>query len=263
MVKVKDLITRAEQIAAEEPAYQQGHDGHDGLCDCIGLIIGAIRRAGGQWRGLHGSNYAARSELADKIAPITGSGDLQPGEVVFKAYEPGQGGYNLPKRYGAGGESYNGDLRDYNHVGLVVSINPLRIRHMTSPRAKMDTKLGKWGWHGYLKKVDYSESGDEGGKEMEKVIISGGNPDEPIRLRKAASTTSAILAEMPQGSEAELIEDKGAWIQITWSGKTGYVMSIFVHRVDDGGQDGETVSVNRAELEKIYDTIGDMLGLRG
>ena len=256
-IPVREFLAKAEAIAAEEPAYQSGHDGHDGFCDCVGLIIGAIRRAGGQWRGLHGSNYAARSELREKIQPIVGTGELLPGDVVFKAYEPGQGGYNLPKRYEPGGESYNGDLRDYYHIGIVESVYPLRIRHMTTPKAKMDTSIGKWGWHGQLKKISYSG----GEKKMEKVIISGGNPNEPIRLRKAASTGSAILAEMPQGSEAELIEGGGAWNQIVYSGITGYVMSVFVHRKEDPA--GETITVSKVELEKIYNMIGDMLGMRG
>ncbi|MBQ9632239.1 MAG: hypothetical protein IJV04_04895, partial [Lachnospiraceae bacterium] len=63
MISVTDFLARVEQIAAEEPGYQLGHSGDDNQCDCIGLIIGAIRRAGGQWRGIHGSNYAARNEL--------------------------------------------------------------------------------------------------------------------------------------------------------------------------------------------------------
>lgn len=83
-VNVKKFLTEVEAIASEEPAYKLGHYGQDGLCDCIGLIIGAIRRAGGEWRGTHGSNYAARKEVV-ALHPIYGSGELQPGEVVFKA----------------------------------------------------------------------------------------------------------------------------------------------------------------------------------
>lgn len=261
MITVKDFLAAVEQIAAEEPAYQQGHDGHDGLCDCIGLIIGAIRRCGGQWRGIHGSNYAARQEIADRVQPIAGSGDLEPGEVVFKGYEPGQGGYNLPAKYETGGEYYNGDLRDYYHVGIVESVYPLRIRHMTTPRPKMDTSIGKWGYHGKLKKIKYS--GTDGGEKMETVIISGGNHDQPVRLRKTASTSSSILAEIPQGSTAELLDDGGTWCKVAWNGLTGYVMGVFVHNGAGPDPDPGNVSVNRAELEKIYDIIGDWLGLRG
>jgi hypothetical protein len=257
VVRVADFLTRIEQIAAEEPRYQHGHDGSDGYCDCIGLIIGAIRRAGGQWRGLHGSNYAARSEVVS-LKKITASSALGVGDVVFKAYEPEQGGYNLPSRYDPGGSDYNGDIRDYYHVGVVVSTYPLRIRHMTSPRPKMDTSLGKWAYHGRLKKIDYS-----GGHEMGTVTISGGNQDQPVRLRKAASTSSSILAEIPQGSTAELLDDGGTWCKVSWNGLTGYVMGVFVHNGAGPAPDPGNVSVNRAELEKVYDIIGDWRGLRG
>ena len=37
-VDVKLFLAEAENIAAEEPGYQKGHYGQDGLCDCIGLM---------------------------------------------------------------------------------------------------------------------------------------------------------------------------------------------------------------------------------
>ena len=137
------FVAKTEEIAAEEPAYRHGGSGTDGTCDCIGIIIGAIRRAGGQWRGIHGCNYAARTEMKN-LDRIVSTGDLIVGEVVYRVYEPGQGGYNLPERYGPGGQSYTGDLRDYYHVGIVESVHPLRIRHMTKPKPKMDTSIDKY-----------------------------------------------------------------------------------------------------------------------
>jgi hypothetical protein len=258
-IQYKQFLTKVEEIAAEEPGYQRGHYGQDHLCDCIGLIIGAIRRAGGEWRGTHGSNYAARAEV-DKIKPIVGTGDLRPGEVVFKAYDPGQGGYKLPGKYEKGGEYYNGDLRDYYHVGVVMSVYPLRIRHMTTPRQKTDTSIGKWSYHGCLKKISESE---EEGKPLGKVIISGGNPDKEINIRASASIKGVDLGDIPQGAEAELIEGGGYWNRIRWNGITGYVKSEFVHPVEEAAAAGETVTVNRAELEKAYDILGGLLGLRG
>lgn len=263
MIPVRTFIAKAEEIAAEDPRYNNkgGHDGTNGLCDCIGLIIGAIRRAGGQWRGMHGSNYAARKEIV-KLTKIASVHELQVGEAIFKAYEPGQGGYDLPSRYEHGGSYYNGDLRDYYHVGIVESVSPLRIRHMTSPRVKMDTSLGKWSYHGRLKKIDYTGSG-KGEQTMETVTIQGGNPDAPIRLRAGASTTSAILANIPQGSQADLLEDGAVWSHISWNDRTGYVKTEFVVKGGSGSHDGETISVSRAELEKAYDILGNLLGLRG
>ncbi len=77
-VSLSDFMEKVEEIATETPRYRKGGSGKDGTCDCIGLIIGAIRRAGGSWPGLHGSNYAARSET-ENLREIRTAGDLQPG----------------------------------------------------------------------------------------------------------------------------------------------------------------------------------------
>ena len=78
------LIAKVEEIAAEDPSYRIGGTGTDGTCDCIGLIVGAIRRAGDQWTGRKGTNYAARNEMVS-LRPIAGNADLAVGEVVYKA----------------------------------------------------------------------------------------------------------------------------------------------------------------------------------
>ena len=252
-VKAKIFLAEVESIAAEEPAYKLGHYGQDGLCDCIGLIIGAIRRAGGEWRGLHGSNYAARSEMRELLR-IRSDEDLQPGEVVYKAYEPNKGGYNLTER-----DNNSGDKRDYYHIGVVLSSSPLRIRHMTTPKPRLDTALGKWSYHGRLKKVDYSNESE--GQILDRIIISGGDITAPIHMRQSPDTKARIVADIPQGSDAVLLESGGAWNQVAWSGQSGYVMAKFVHKATDSS--GETITVSRAELERAYDILGDLLGLRG
>lgn len=77
------FLEQLETICATKPNYRIGGSGTDGTCDCIGLIIGAVRRAGGGWNGMHGSNYAARKQMMD-FAEIK-SADLFVGEIVFKA----------------------------------------------------------------------------------------------------------------------------------------------------------------------------------
>lgn len=258
MVQVRDFLTRIEQIAAEEPRYQHGHDGSDGLCDCIGLIIGAIRRAGGQWRGLHGSNYAARSEIRN-LRPIKSAGQLRPGEAVFKMYKPGTGGYNLPGRYDPGGSSYNGDLNDYYHVGVVVSVNPLRIRHMTTPKPKMDTSIGKWSYHGKLKKIDYAGGGGGGGKVEYKAKVVGG----ALNMREQPQKSAERLCQIPDGTIITVTDEALEWAKTSYSGNDGWVMKAYLEPVKDPQPDPDTVTVDRKVLEAIYDTLGDMLGLRG
>ena len=92
------FIAQVEAIAQASPVYRLGGDGSDGTCDCIGLVIGAIRRAGGAWTGTHGSNYAARYEMRE-LLPVTDAGELCLGDVVYKARTPGQAGYALPEWY--------------------------------------------------------------------------------------------------------------------------------------------------------------------
>jgi len=120
------------------------------------MIIGAIRRSGGSWPGLHGSNYAARFEM-DSLLPFSRRADLQVGELVYKARKPGQSGYSLPTRYQTGRSYCTGDLLDYYHVGVVLSVSPLRIQHMTTPSMKTDTRIGNWKYHGWCKRIRTSE----------------------------------------------------------------------------------------------------------
>jgi hypothetical protein len=264
MISVKAFLTNVEAIAVEAPAYRKGGTGTDGTCDCIGLIIGAIRRAGGTWNGMKGSNYAARNEVEglEKIGA-----ELRVGEVVFKSHRPGESGYDtetLEGRYKS-----HPDRLDYYHIGVVESAAPIRIRHMSTGGPKIDTKIGKWSHHGWLRKI--AKDGSEGPRvEYEKVIIKGGIDTAPIHMRSGAGTGYKILADIPQGSEADYVgrvDDK--WDQIIYRGRQGYVKSVFVQHAggngsqqDDGAAEG-TVTVDRVELERIYDTIGDWLGLRG
>ena len=140
-------MEKINEIAALKPAYRKGGSGRDGTCDCIGLIMGALRRAGGSWPGIHGTNYAARQEMTD-FAPISSARDLAVGELVFKHYAPGDKQYSLPARY-----RRDRDQNDYYHVGLVVSVRPLRIRHMTTPGIKTDLRLGQWSHHGWCRRI--------------------------------------------------------------------------------------------------------------
>lgn len=43
-------LAAVDEINGEKPSYQIGGKATDGTCDCIGLTIGALRRAGGTWK---------------------------------------------------------------------------------------------------------------------------------------------------------------------------------------------------------------------
>lgn len=262
LVTMKSFLRGVDAIAEEKPTYQLGHDGTDGKCDCIGLIIGAIRRAGGEWTGTHGSNWTARNAM-DTLHAVTDPDDLHVGQAVFKAAEPGQSGYNLPDRYKG-----DADTRDYYHVGVVRFVSPLEIVHCTGPGIVRDRKLGKWNYAGWLRMV--SRGNDEGeatGMQTAVVIAESGST---VNLRKTPH--GALEDRVPVGSTAQVLDTMDGWARITVSGKTGWMDLKYLRMQDSGdpdtsgGADGTsaddtiTVTLPRSAAEALLAALGGVLG---
>lgn len=255
------FIAQVEAIAQASPVYRLGGDGSDGTCDCIGLVIGAIRRAGGAWMGTHGSNYAARYEMRE-LLPVTDAGELCLGDVVYKARTPGQAGYALPDKY-----SNDPDKRDYYHVGVVTAVEPLEITHCTSPGIVRDTKLGKWTYRGRLKKVDYD--GAEGMETMAQTAKVTATSGSTVKMRSKPSTSDGLYWEVPVGAEVQVAEISGGWAKVRYGDRTGYMMTDFLaldaqEPPEVGGTaetmtGGELITVQRAALQAVYDALGSIL----
>ena len=255
------FLEKVEEIAQSNPSYKEGRDGSDGACDCIGLVIGAIRRAGGSWTGTHGSNYAARYEMRE-LLPVMDAGELCLGDVVYKARTPGQAGYALPERY-----KNDPDQRDYYHVGVVTATSPLEITHCTGPGIVRDTKLGKWTYRGRLEKVAYdSAEGMETMAQTAKVTAMSGST---VKMRSKPSTSDGLYWEVPVGAEVQVAEISGGWAKVRYGDRTGYMMTEFL---DMGGQEmteaggtaeaapgGELITVQRAALQAVYEALGNLL----
>jgi len=130
--------------------------------------------------------------------------------MVLKACEPDTSGYALPARYRKGGAYYNGDLRDYYHAGIVYSLNPLQIRHMSS-RMTTDTKIGKWNYAARIRPLvnagAYDGSTDEtpntpsSGTQARLVAPSG----KTVNLRRTPSLKGALIDRVPLGTVIEII----------------------------------------------------------
>ena len=263
MVTMKSFLRGVDAIAEGKPTYRLGHDGSDGTCDCIGLIIGAIRRAGGKWTGTHGSNWAARNAM-DTLHAVADAGDLQVGQAVFKAAEPGQSGYNLPDRYKDGE-----DTRDYYHVGVVRSVSPLEIVHCTGPGIVHDRKMGKWSYAGWLRMVSrVNDEGEATGMQTAVVIAESGST---VNLRKTPH--GALEDRVPVGSTAQVIDTMDGWARITVSGKTGWMDMKYLRMQDSsepytsGGADGTnaygdtiTITLPRSAAEALLSALGGVLG---
>ena len=260
MVTMESFLRGVDAIAEEKPTYRLGHDGSDGTCDCIGLIIGAIRRAGGTWNGTHGSNWAARNAM-DTLHAVADPGDLQVGQAVFKAAEPGQSGYNLPDRY-----KRDADTRDYYHVGVVRSVAPLDIVHCTGPGIVHDKKLGKWNYAGWLAMVNRGNVKEDARMHTAIVTAESGST---VNLRKTPE--GALLDRVPVGSAAQVLDTLYGWARVTVAGKTGWMDKRYLQMQEgvedasgDAGDSSEvdtvTVVLPREAAEKLLSALGGVLG---
>lgn len=230
---LQKFLEKALQLFNTNPKRREPGDGSDGYCDCIGYIIGSLRRTGLKWTGIHGSNWAARKEAVN-LHQVKSINDLEVGDMVLKGCQPGTSGYALPARYKKGGAYYNGDLTDYYHAGLVYSKNPFQIRHMSS-KMTIDTKLGKWNYAARLRPLvnagAYKESTNvepiitpSSGTQAKVVAPSGGT----VNLRKTPSLRGALLMRIKLGEIVEIIEPGEEWCKIKYGTKTGYMMAKFL-----------------------------------
>ena len=254
------FLEKVEEIAQSNPSYKEGRDGSDGTCDCIGLIIGAIRRAGGAWNGIHGSNYAARYEMRE-LLPVMDAGELNLGDAVYKARMPGEVGYALPERY-----KNDPDQRDYYHVGVVTAVEPLEITHCTGPGIVRDTKLGRWTYQGRLEKVDYD--GTEVVETMVQTATVVADSGDDVKMRSTPSQTDGLYWKVPVGDKVQVAYVEGEWAKVRHQGRTGYMMVEYLEMdvqepptsgSSSGSAGGELITVQRAALQAVYDALGSIL----
>lgn len=253
---VRLFLQMIQKIKSLNPAYKQPGDGSGGVCDCIGLIIGAVRRMGLKWTGIHGSNYAARREAVN-LKYISSVSQLELGDMVLKGVGPDGKGkkpcnngtfthkYELPSRYKKGNSYYNGDLNDYYHAGVVTSVNPLNITHMTSPRMKVDTSLNQntnspWNYHAKVKPIVSAANKtpapvttplpSTGAKAV--VVSSNG---KPVKMRQYPSTSCNTWENLNVGTEVLIVEPGEKWAKINGGRREGwYMMAEFLDIVGDG-----------------------------
>lgn len=229
---LQKFLDKALQLFNSNPKRREPGDGSDGYCDCIGYLIGSLRRTGLKWTGIHGSNWAARKEAVN-LHPVKSVNDLEVGDMVLKACEPGTSGYALPARYKKGGQYYNGDLKDYYHAGLVYSKNPFQIRHMSS-KMTIDTKIGKWNYAARLRPLvnagAYKEDAPvtptipSSGTQAKVTAPSGGT----VNMRKTPRLSGALITRIKLGEIVEILEPGEEWCKIKYGNKTGYMMAKFL-----------------------------------
>lgn len=268
MVKLSAFLATIEAMKRENPSYKSGGNGSGGVCDCVGMIMGAMQRNGHKKYDMHSSNYFARYQMVD-LADITSSSQLRLGDIVYKTTTSIA---KLNARYQAGGRYYTGDLLDYYHVGVVTSVNPLKITHCTSPGIIVDTKLGEWSKAGRLKDIDYDsiiETNEVIG--VSEVVIRKAkvyaDSGEWVRCRKAPDGDAITLEKINIGTTVTVYEQAGDWAQIgcdALGNKRGYMMVKFL-KFDAQDEVGVITPVGDKPLEyRVEDLetrLKDLLGL--
>ena len=279
MLNVRKMITSA-QDALGWPYVSPGSNNANGI-DCSGLFVKIYRDQDASI--YHGSNRIYRKYCNEK-GRITSTAQLEPGMAVFKWKDRQPDGYK-------------DSLGDFHHIGLVVSGKPLKIIHASSAKGKVveDTKIGQWTYWGKLKDVAY-ENGDDNMpiddvpvSEMLAVVTA--ESGSTVKMRAKPSTSSSVYWDIPIGATVVVDEKGETWSRIRHGGRSGYMMTKFLKmqegeetnqptdgpvaekitveksRLEEAYQDLENALkafiVPKSTVEKAYDIIGDMLGLRG
>ena len=86
--------------------------------------------------------------------------------------------------------------------------------------------------------------------------------DGMLNMRQAPDSKATRIMQLPVGAVVSVNQElqEGRWFQISYGGKTGYAMSMYLEK---DTTTGSMITVDRAALEAVYDEIGNLLGLRG
>ena len=218
LIPYQSLIAEFEVMYHEHWRYTWGA-AQKGDVDCSGAFVYAYRKFGKSIA--HGSNAIARGYV-EQILPISSA---QPGYAAFKKKAPGQSGYDLPAKYQKGGGSYNGDLNDYYHIGLVDASGQYVLNAQGTKAGFTRTAISKWGAVGRLNAVSYKPSEEASPMIMMYVVSADGNP---VKVRKSPSTSAEIVAKLRYGTEVMTGDDVNGWRPIEYSGGKGYMMAKFL-----------------------------------
>ena len=266
-VKAAKLIELFQKMYREHWPYVWGA-AQEGCVDCSGAFDYAFDKL----KGInypHGSNTIARKYIVSELLPVS---QAKPGMAAFKMRKPGEKYYDLPDKFMPGGASYNGDLNDYHHIGLVDNDPKYVLNAKGKDYGFCRDKLSSgWDFVAYLKGVDYGESAEEKKGEIimqeAKVVLPSGAKGDTVNMRRDASTNASLILKVPVGSTVFVEEDLGQWCKIVYSTKTGYMMSNYIEYVGQADEtdtlppeDHEAIDNALKEIEKQIDIIGAIVG---
>ena len=242
MLDVNKLIASVEACLGW-PYVSPGTNDANGI-DCSGLFVKAYRDQGASI--YHGSNTIYRKYCSEK-GKLTSTSQLLPGMAIFKWNA------NTPEKLSDG-------LGDFQHIGLVTSVNPLRIVHASSAAGCVttDTKLGKWAYWGWLKDVakdtetidnpDNDEEGDEDPVAVAEFATVVAESGTTVNMRTKAKTSAPLVERVPIGAKVELLGAVGSWTKVKFGSKIGYMMTRFLTAEEAEEEPAENLTLEERVL---------------
>ena len=184
----------------------------------------------------HGSNTIYRKYCSEK-GQLTSVSQLRSGMAVFKwnAKTPAK---------------FNDGQGDFQHIGLVCSVNPLRIVHASSAVGCVttDTKLSKWAYWGWLKDVAKEEGGEKPVSTRTAYVTA--DSGKTVNLRIRANTSAALVEQVPIGSLVEVLGTGDKWAKVRYGSQSGYMMTKFLTETTPEPAKELTLEERIASLEK-------------
>lgn len=245
---VQEILAIFRRMLDEHWAYAWGAD-EAGTVDCAGAFVYAYRQHG--LSIYQGSNRMARTEVLE-LLPVSAA---KPGMMAFKAREPGDKYYDLPDGYKPGGKHYDGDLRDWHHVGLVDE-DP---RYVLNARSTADGFVRSrisdgWDAVGFAKQIDYSKNDDTEGLEMTgQMATVVAQQGKDVNMRAEPTRKAAVLVKVPIGARIEASDVQDEWARVVYNGRRGYMMTKFLDLQDTA--DPEDIPASADDLPGLVQTL--------
>ena len=204
------------------------------VTDCSGLFRYWFSQLGGKIA--HGSNSIWDDYCSQKGTLVDGfrtdGKELLPGTAVFTS-----------------------SGNKHNHIGLFIGGGNVIEAAGAQSGVIMSSLFGKkWTHWGELRGVSYD------GKEEEMitatVVLPAGAIGSTVNMREQPSKGSEIVTRVPVGSSVGILEDRGQWCHIEFSGYYGWMMSDYLEYGGGEGESvGETITVPKDQLKAMRDTI--------
>ena len=242
-----------QRMLAEHWKYTAGAS-ETGNVDCSGAFVWSFRQHGQSI--YHGSNRIARTEVTE-LVPISAA---KPGMAVFKCRNPSDSRYSLPSSYKQGGKYYNGDLRDFYHIGLMGEDGKV-LNAQSSATGFVASPVKSWTCAGHLKKVDYKE--DNPMVDDSNGIIYAGRvtarSGSTVNLRAEPSKSAKVLEKVKIGTTVNVIGTADGWLHVETETNQGYMMEEFVD-VSISKTETPTLSELAERIEKLEARVTSLEG---